>query len=116
VLLSWLAAFGLTLAVEVPLYAAALRLAWGVPLAKALRLGTGVNLVTHPVLWWSLTPWTGRPWYPCLVVGAEAAVCVAEWGVLALTVRRDRVALAALSAGVNAVSVLAGLTAAAASA
>jgi hypothetical protein len=113
VLLSrWLAAFALTLAVEVPLYALALRLVWRMRLATAVGLGAGVNALTHPVLWWSLVPWVGRPWYPWLVLGAEAAVCAAEWLALAAAVRRDRAALAALSVAVNAASVLAGLIAA----
>jgi hypothetical protein len=116
VLLSWLAALGLTLVVEVPLYAAALRLVWGMPLPRAAAAGAIVNLLTHPVVWWSLAPWTGRPWYPWLVLGAEIAVCAVEWALLAVLVWRDRVALAVLSAGVNAASVLAGLIVAYASA
>src|SRR6266508_4602033 len=112
VLLSWLAALALTLAVEVPLYASVLRLAWGIRLRDAAGLGAAVNALTHPVLWWSLAPWTGRPWYPWLVAGAEVVVCAVEWLALAVLVRRDRLALAALSLGANAASVLAGIIAA----
>lgn len=95
----------LTLAVEVPLYAlalAALRLAtW----PRAVLLGVVVNLLTHPVLWWSLAP---RPSLAALW-GAEAVVVLAEAAVLWLACRRDPVLLLVTSLGANAASVLIGL-------
>ncbi|MCA9668751.1 MAG: hypothetical protein KC503_24325 [Myxococcales bacterium] len=46
----WLVAFALTLAIELPLYWLLLRRALGD--ARALGVGVGVNLATHPALWY----------------------------------------------------------------
>jgi hypothetical protein len=125
-------ALGLTLAVEAPLYAGALVVWFGLGRRPAIALALAVNLATHPVLWWSLRPWSGEGWYLWLVLGAEVAVCAAEWLLLAVGValarsraprlaadgprgatvarigRPDLALLAVVSVGVNAVSVLAG--------
>jgi len=100
-------ALALTLAVEVPLVALALTGLRLARLGRAVLLGVGVNLVTHPVLWWSLAPHPepARFWF------AEACVCVVEavllwWG---LAVRRDIAVLVILSVGANAASVAVGL-------
>ena len=117
----YVAALGLTLLVEVPLYTAALvgwlRLTW----RPAFALAIGVNLATHPLLWWSLRPWAGDAQYPWLLAGAEVAVCAVEWALFTLGVvtwrrrhgrraldRLDVLLLGALSVGVNAASVIAG--------
>ena len=107
-LLRYLVALAVTLAVEVPLYALALRYALGVPTRRAIRLGVAVNLVTHPALWWSLTrsPPTWQP-YPLLL--AEAAVCVVEWALLRWRIGDDGPLLAVVVVGVNAASLAAGL-------
>jgi hypothetical protein len=94
----------LTLAVEVPLYVAALvglRLA---PWWRALLLSTVANLLTHPVLWWALGD---RPSLPAVAV-AEVAVWLAEAGLLWLAIRRDPWVLLVVAAGANAASILTG--------
>jgi hypothetical protein len=95
----------LTVAVETPLYVAALvalRLAGPLP---ATALGVGVNLLTHPVLWRVLTVHPTQPWF----VLAEGCVCLVEAVVLWLAVRRDPVLLLVLGIGANAASVAVGL-------
>src|SRR5512144_1556003 len=105
--MSQLAAFGATLAAELPWYVAGLvtlRLArWWV----ALLAGVGVNLLTHPVLWWALAP---SPTLPRLAA-AELGVWVAETALLFAVVRRQPALLAVLCAGANATSVVIGLLA-----
>jgi len=100
---AWLAAFGLTLAVELPVYAtglAALRL---LPWRRALVAGLAVNVATHPVLWWFLSG------HPHRWVAAELVVCLAEALMLFAAVRRDPAVLVLLSVAANATSLLAGL-------
>jgi hypothetical protein len=102
---SQLAAFGLTLAVEVPWYAVglvALRLArW----QWALGLGVLVNAISHPLLWWSLAPHPG--WVQ--LAGAEVGVWLLEALLLWAVVRRDLGLLLVLSLAANASSLLIGL-------
>ena len=100
-----MAAFGLTLAVELPWYLAGLvalvRVRWWL----ALGLGVAVNALTHPLLWWVLAP------APTLlrIALAEVVVVLAEATQLAVALRRDVVVLRLLSLGANASSVLVGL-------
>jgi hypothetical protein len=61
------------------------------------------------VLWLVLAPRRGAAGYPLWLFVAEVGGCLVEWAVLALAVRRDRVALLVVCVGVNAASVLAGL-------
>jgi hypothetical protein len=94
----------LTLAVEVPLYVAALvalRLARFWP---ALALAVLVNALTHPVLWQTLGP------HPALarVAVAEVVVWLVEAAILGLAIRRRPTLIALLAAGANAASILAG--------
>lgn len=115
---SYLAAFALTLAVEVPIYAAGLA-AIGVGWVRAVWYGCVVNLVTHPPLWWTMRPLSVRPAYPGLLLGAELAVCAVEWALLVLLTGRTSprvsrrpdgvLSLAVLSLTANAASTLAGL-------
>jgi len=100
-----LAAFGLTLAVELPWYVGGLVALVRVRWWTALGLGVVVNAVTHPVLWWVLAP------APTLLqtAFAEAVVVLAEAALLAVALRRDLVVLGLLSLGANASSVLVGL-------
>jgi hypothetical protein len=105
----YLLAFGVTLAVEVPLVTLALTGLWRVPLRRAVTAAVAVNLATHPVLWWSLVPWTDRPWYPVAVLVAEILACVVEFALLARMLHTDRRLLAVLCIGVNAASLAAGL-------
>jgi hypothetical protein len=94
-----------TLAVEVPLYVAALvALTLAAPLRAALLAGA-VNLLTHPARWWALDsrPPIGR------VAAGEIVVWAVEAGVLWLALRREPVVLLVVSAGANAASILAGV-------
>ncbi len=108
-MLPYPAALALTLAAEIPVYAVALRRGWQVRWRPALWSALGVNLVTHPLLWWLLGPWTGRPAYPLILVFAEVAVCAAEAALLAWWLRRRDPLLAVLAVLANAASVTAGL-------
>ena len=94
-----------TLAVEVPLYTAALTALGLARPARAALLAAAVNLLTHPLLRWSLAPGPG----PGRLGVAEALVWAAEAGLSWLVLRRRPVVLAVVSAGANAASVLAGL-------
>ena len=94
----------LTLAVEVPLYVAALAALGLAPWRRALLLAVVVNLLTHPVLWSVLGE---RP--PVLrVAAAEVLVWLVEAALLGLAVRRRPALVALVAAGANAGSVLAG--------
>lgn len=100
-----LAAFALTLAVELPWYVGGLvalvRLRWW----TAAGLGVAVNVCTHPLLWWLLTQQASL----LQTVAAEAVVVLAEAALLAVAVRRDIAVLAMLSLAANASSFLVGL-------
>jgi hypothetical protein len=102
---SQLAAFALTLAVELPWYVTGLVFLVSVRWWVALALGIGVNACTHPLLWWVLAP---NPTLPHTLL-AEIVVVVAEAALLAVAVRRDLALLALLSVGANASSLLVGM-------
>jgi hypothetical protein len=108
----YLVAFGLTVAVEVPLYTLVLRWLWRVPVRRAAWLALAVNAVTHPLLWWALVPWTARPWYQVLVFAGEALVCLVEWLLLRRWLPLRAALLPMVAVGVNATSVAVGLAAA----
>ncbi|MEV4411862.1 hypothetical protein [Catellatospora sp. NPDC049609] len=108
-MLPYPAALALTLAVELPVYAVALRRGWGVGRRRALLCALGVNLATHPLLWWLLGPWTALSAYPLIMVVAEVAVCGVEAALLAWWLRRRDLLLAVLAVAANAASVTAGL-------
>jgi len=103
---SQLAAFGLTLAVELPWYGAGLvtlrlvRRWWW-----ALALGLLINAVSHPLLWWTLAPHPSWAW----LAGAEVGVWLLETLLLWAAVRRDLGLLLVLSLAANASSLLIGL-------
>ncbi|WP_433081541.1 hypothetical protein ACQP1P_46365 [Dactylosporangium sp. CA-052675] len=100
----------LTLAVEVPLYTAALTVLGLASARKALVLGVVVNLVTHPALWLFLTRHPGALW------PAEAVATAAEALILAIATGgngdrgRGRLVVVAIALGANAGSLLIGLT------
>ncbi|WP_432833182.1 hypothetical protein [Dactylosporangium sp. CA-092794] len=97
----------LTLAVEVPLYTAALVALRLATLRRAVLLGAVVNLVTHPALWLFLAPhpdalrlWTAEG----LATGIEALILIKA-------INRDKALLAVVAVGANASSLLIGLIA-----
>ncbi|WP_412538037.1 hypothetical protein R8Z50_19470 [Longispora sp. K20-0274] len=107
---AYLIAVAMTLAIEVPLYVLALtRLRLAGP-GRAALCAVGLNLVTHPVLWWSLALARPSGWLPLVV--AEVAVCAVEAALLWLVVRRDAALVVAVSVLANAASLLAGLVSA----
>jgi hypothetical protein len=92
--MSFPVALMVTLAVEVPLYAAALAALRFATAARAALIGAAVNLLTHPLLWW----WLGsRPPLGRIAV-AEVLVWAAEAGLLWLALRR-RLWVLAVAAG-----------------
>lgn len=98
-----------TVAIELPLWVAgllALRLCGPV---RAVALGIGVNLLTHPVLWRALEP---APTLG-LVLAAEACVVVIEAAVVRLATGRAAGQAVLLSLGANAASFAVGLVVAA---
>ncbi|XVQ07876.1 hypothetical protein ACQP1W_35600 [Spirillospora sp. CA-255316] len=111
------AALALTLAVELPVYAAALRVLLGTRLLPVLATAVAVNLVTHPVVWWALgAAARSRGGYEIALLPVEIAAWLAEAALLrAMLLRamlrgKGRAFLhAALAA--NAASLLAGLVA-----
>lgn len=92
------AALGLTLLIEVPIYAFALR-------RRALLPAIAVNLVTHPLLWLVLPPSASL----IAFAGAELAVWTVEFGLLLAWLRRDWPTIAATAALANSLSCLTGL-------
>lgn len=103
--MSQLAAFALTLVIELPWYVTGLVCLVGVRWWAGLLLGIGVNACTHPLLWWVLAP---HPTLPHTLL-AEIVVVAAEAALLAVAVRRDLAVLALLSVGANASSLLIGM-------
>lgn len=75
-MIAWVLAFLFTQAVEVPVYAAALR---SRPLAGRLAIAFGASLVTHPIVWWSvLTFARDHDSYVAWSTGAELFAVTAE--------------------------------------
>ncbi|WP_433212004.1 hypothetical protein ACQP00_51585 [Dactylosporangium sp. CS-047395] len=93
----------LTLAVEVPLYTAALVALKLAKPAKAAALGVAVNLATHPALWLYLSHHPGQLWL------AEAAATAIEAVALIIAIKADKTLLAAVTVGANAASLLIGI-------
>lgn len=94
-----------TVAIELPLWVAglvALRLCGP---ARAVLLGIGVNLVTHPVVWRALEPGPTIG----LVLAAEACVVVIEAAVVRLVTGRGAGLALLVSLGTNAASFAIGL-------
>ncbi|MFJ7246431.1 hypothetical protein ACIQWA_17505 [Kitasatospora sp. NPDC098652] len=106
-------ALALTLLTETPVYTAALTRIGPVRPRRAAAAGVLVNLVTHPLLWWTLRHWTDGPaaayWTGFAL--SEIAVCAAEALLLCpLAGLRPRDPLPWIASGTaNATSLLAGL-------
>lgn len=76
--IAWLMALTITLAAEVPAYVWQL----GRPRARAVLVGATASLLTHPVLWYVVTPWLMRSpslgWNPVTWAAAEAVISLVE--------------------------------------
>jgi hypothetical protein len=107
---AYLAALGLTLLIEIPVYASVLRSGLSVSARRGLAAGAAVNLISHPLAFLIVMPALARPlgFFAALVV-IEAGVWVLESALLWLWLRRDLdlLSLAALLA--NAVSLAVGV-------
>ncbi|WP_433053634.1 hypothetical protein [Dactylosporangium sp. CS-033363] len=95
----------LTLAVEVPLYTAALVALKLAKPAKAAALGVAVNLATHPALWLYLSRNPDQLW------PAEAMATAVEALILIIAIKTDKMAIIAMAIGANAASLLIGIAA-----
>lgn len=111
--LSYPAAAGLTLALELPVYAVGLRRFAGLSWGRAVVVGVVVNVVSHPALWFVVVPavraLSGS--HVVAVVVAEALVfggeaAAATW---ALPDRRRWPAAAGTAVAANALSLAVGL-------
>jgi hypothetical protein len=107
---AYLAALGLTLLIEIPVYASVLRGGLSIGARRGLAAGAAVNLISHPLAFLIVMPALARPlgFFAALVL-VEAGVWVLESALLWLWLRRDLdlLSLAALLA--NAVSLAVGL-------
>lgn len=107
----WLEAFALTLAIEVPIYAALLRRCAGSWLA-AIALGVVLQVATHPALWF-LAPRFEPYW--AWVVTMEVLVWLIEGVLAGLAIKHPKGKRYALAYGLfaslcaNATSTLIGL-------
>ena len=111
--MSYPPALALTLAVEVPVYAAALTAASPVRSARApgprqaAVAALLVNLLTHPLLWWFLRGRSGVHGTVAFAL-AECAVCAVEGALVARLLRIGGPVPYTASVAANAASVLAG--------
>jgi hypothetical protein len=107
---AYVAALGLTLLIELPVYASVLRGSLRIDAHRGLAAGAAVNLISHPLAFLVVMPAVARSlgFFPALVV-IEAGVWVLESALLWLWLRRDLdlLSLAALLA--NGVSLAVGL-------
>lgn len=107
---SWFWAFAWTLAIELPIYAAILR-RWTGAGPALLAIAIGVNVATHPALWFLMPRFT--PYMLWLIV-AESLVVLVEAGLVALWLHRRGVGGAGwrgllVAATANTVSTVVGL-------
>ena len=100
-------ALALTLAVEVPVYAVALRAAGSLRGGPATLAGIAVNLITHPPVWLVLL--RAEDPYPIVFAVVEVAAWLVEAGIVYARVRRDAVVILLTALVANTASVLAGL-------
>ena len=107
----YLAALLLTLAVEPPLYAVALRRLLGVPARRGYADGLLANATSHPLTWLVLYPLVDGARPLVAVALAEAFVVAWEAGLLRARLGRDLPLLVGLSFVVNAGSIALGAVA-----
>ena len=100
-------ALGLTLAVEVPIFVVALRVARLLPIRQAVVIAVGVNLATHPVVWLVLVR-AGSAYWPLFGV-VEVGAWLGEAALILLCVRCDRAVIGLTALVANTGSCLAGL-------
>jgi hypothetical protein len=107
---SYAAALGLTLLIEMPTYAGILRYGLSIDTRRGLAAGAAVNLISHPLAFLIVMPVLAQPlgFFPALAV-IEAGVWIFESALLRSWLRRDvdLVSLAALLA--NTLSLAVGL-------
>ena len=106
----WARAFVLTLAVELPLYAALLRLR-GFRITASCAAAFIANAISHPLFWFCFPSF--EPYWAFLL-GGEGSVIAVETGVLFAIARLTHansaiIPLLAISGMVNAVSAAVGL-------
>lgn len=99
-------ALAVTLAVELPVYALALR-ALGLSLVRAAVAAVAVNLLTHPVVWLAISHAEAAYWRAFVV--AELAAWLVEAVAVYAWVRRDGRLIALTALVANAGSCLAGV-------
>ncbi|MBV8195432.1 MAG: hypothetical protein JOY80_07875 [Candidatus Dormibacteraeota bacterium] len=109
-LVAYVAALGLTLAVEAPLYATGLRFGFGLRWSSGFAAGVAVNLVTHPLglvlVGPALAPFIG-PTATLAVI--EIGAWWLEAAMLYAWLRRDVAVLAGVAFVANGASLAAGL-------
>jgi hypothetical protein len=89
--LTYPVALAATLVVEVPVWAMLLHVVVRVPWRRALLIGVGVNLVSHPLFWFVLTPALGALTNEWLAFAAAEAIVVAAEAVMSWWwIRRPR--------------------------
>jgi hypothetical protein len=105
---SYAAALGLTLLIEMPTYAGVLRCGLSIDTRRGLAAGAAVNLISHPLAFLIVMPALAQPlgFLPALAV-IEAGVWILESALVWTWLRRDidLVNLAALLANTASLAV-----------
>lgn len=86
--LPYLGAFLLTCLVELPLYVVLLRGRGGVRARTVGLACVAANVLTHPPLWLAVASQDSAGGYLVAFLCGEALVCVAEWLVVTVALRR----------------------------
>lgn len=106
----YLAALAITLAFEVPVYAASLRRGLRVPVEQGIAAGAIVNLISHPLAFLVFLPRIAPALgYVPAVAAIELAVWIFEAALLSAWLRRDADLLSFAALAANALSLAAGL-------
>jgi hypothetical protein len=107
--MSYLAALGLTLAIELPIYLALTRFWLKAPSGRVLTLALTGNLVTHPLVWF-VTPIAPSNLvdFDLALTVAEVLAMIAEALVLSIGIRQRFSRLLIVSFFANAASLMVG--------
>lgn len=109
-LAGYLAALGLTLIIEVPVYSTALAHLLAVPRLPAIAAGVLLNLVSHPLAFLVLAPLLDPPLgHLSELAVIEPLVCLLEAAMLYAWLRRESMLLLGISFVANGASLAAGL-------